>query len=213
MLMEFSPISDELISLFTNHAVLICMACFTLFMAWRGYKKGFMTMLLSFGSIVVTLLMDYLLLPFFMDIIHKNTVWDEALGAFSQSILMGEERLLSEYPLSSTSLLGEVTLNFIEELIIFVIIFIILQIIFRILMVLVRSVKRIRFIDWLDSVLGVFLGMAESVFLIWIFMIVISIFSGRAIPGAILGQIFESDFLSLLYVINPLITLLERLLL
>lgn len=207
---------DVLRLLFTeliNHATLICVAAFILFMAWYGYKKGFMVTVLSLGSVVVTLLIDYLLLPFFMEVIQTNASLNDALSSLSESILLGAAQLNEDDSLSQNYFLSQGTFDLVKEIIVFIVIFIIMLIIIRILLSIARGLKKFKLIDWLDKVFGAVAGAAEGLIFVWIFMVLISLFSGTAWGMAIYIQIFGNEVLRFLYYINPVIRLLERLLL
>lgn len=194
-----------------NHVTLICVAAFILFTAWRGYKKGFMITVLSLGSVVVTLLIDYLALPFCMDMVGKNAVLNYALDDLSQSIAGGMAGLIRDHILTRRYLLSDATQEIVKKIIVFIAIFIIMQIILRILLFAAHGMKKIRFIDWLDRILGAVSGVAEGLIFVWIIMMVIFIFYGNVLANAIIEQIFENEVLTFLYYINPVNLLLERL--
>lgn len=194
-----------------DHATFICVAGFILFMAWQGYKKGFMTMLLSLGSVVVTLIVDYLLLAFIMPGIDKLPWLNGVLDTMARNILLLVHGLRNEDEIAEAYLMSESTLSLIKEIIIFIGTFIIMQVVLRILMAMVKGIKRFKLIDWLDSILGATAGVTEGLIFVWIFMLVLSLFSGSALTGAIYRQIFTNDVLRFLYFINPVTTMLESL--
>lgn len=210
--MNTQEVLNELLAELKSNATLICVAAFILFMAWHGYKKGFMTMLLSLGSVVVTLIVDYLLLAFCMEKISEIPVIDAALDRISWQIVMAASGINSEDFQAEGYLLSDNAQNLVKEIIIFIVIFIIMQIVLRTLMAAVRKMKNFRFIDWVDSVLGAVFGIAEGVIFVWIFMLLLSLWSGSAFGAEIYRQIFRNELLRFLFFLNPVSTFLERLL-
>lgn len=195
-----------------NHATLICVAGFILFMGWRGYKKGFMLTLLSLGSVLVTLVLDYFLLPFVLTKCESFPELNETLESLSGKIIIGISTIGNENEALKDYLMEETTEDFIKEIIIFTAIFLIMQITLRILIAFAKNIKKFRLIDWADTLCGTVFGLAEGVILVWIFMIIISLFWGNAIVTEIYRQIFANDFLKFLYYVNPALGMLERLL-
>ncbi len=94
----------------------------------------------------------------------------------------------------------------------FIIVFIAVRIAVRILMAVARGLKRIRVIDWLDSLGGAVLGAAEGIIYIWIFMFIVSAFPGYGFTGFVLEQISGDALLTWVYNSNLILQLFVNML-
>lgn len=94
----------------------------------------------------------------------------------------------------------------------FIIVFIAVRIAVRILMAVARGLKRIRVIDWLDSLGGAVLGAAEGIIYIWIFMFIVSAFPGYGFTGFVLEQISGDALLTWIYNSNLILQLFVNML-
>lgn len=94
----------------------------------------------------------------------------------------------------------------------FIIVFIAVRIAVRILMAVARGLKRIRVIDWLDSLGGAVLGAAEGIIYIWIFMFIVSAFPGYGFMGFVLEQISGDALLTWIYNSNLILQLFVNML-
>lgn len=94
----------------------------------------------------------------------------------------------------------------------FIIVFIAVRIAVRILMAVARGLKKIRVIDWLDSLGGAVLGAAEGIIYIWIFMFIVSAFPGYSFTGFVLEQISGDALLTWIYNSNLILQLFVNML-
>lgn len=94
----------------------------------------------------------------------------------------------------------------------FIIVFIAVRIAVRILMAVARGLKKIRVIDWLDSLGGAVLGAAEGIIYIWIFMFIVSAFPGYSFTGFVLEQISGDALLTWVYNSNLILQLFVNML-
>ena len=94
----------------------------------------------------------------------------------------------------------------------FIIVFIAVRIAVRILMAVARGLKKIRVIDWLDSLGGAVFGAAEGIIYIWIFMFIVSAFPGYSFTGFVLEQISGDALLTWVYNSNLILQLFVNML-
>ena len=81
----------------------------------------------------------------------------------------------------------------------FIVIFIAVRLLLGIVSMLARGLKRIRLFDAADRLLGMLLGAAEALLLIWIMMIVVSGLPDVPVCRFILDQIMENRILLEIY--------------
>ena len=68
-----------------------------------------------------------------------------------------------------------------------------------------KIVKQIPVIHWVDKIAGIIIGLAESVFYIWIVFLIIGYFDFLNLGGWMLQQIQKSALLTFLYQTNYLV--------
>ena len=66
-------------------------------------------------------------------------------------------------------------------------------------------VRKIPIIHWLDKITGIIIGLAESVFYIWVVFAIIGYFDFLNLDGWMLEQVQRSTLLTFLYRTNYLI--------
>lgn len=72
-----------------------------------------------------------------------------------------------------------------------------------------KLVSKLPVIHSLDKIAGIFLGMAEAVLFIWIVFLFIGVTNPFGIQEWLMGQVYESTLLTILYKTNYLIVLLK----
>lgn len=89
-----------------------------------------------------------------------------------------------------------------------IVLLIVIQMIYKLIKLLTDSckmVKKIPVIHWIDKIAGIIIGLAESVFYIWIVFLIIGYFDFLNLGGWMLQQVQKSTLLTLLYQTNYLI--------
>lgn len=89
-----------------------------------------------------------------------------------------------------------------------IVLLIVIRMIYKLIKLLTDSckmVKEIPVIHWLDKIAGIIIGLAESVFYIWIVLLIIGYFDFLNLGGWMLQQVQKSTLLTFLYQTNYLI--------
>ena len=84
----------------------------------------------------------------------------------------------------------------------------VIRMIYKLIKLLIDSckiVKQIPVIHWIDKIAGIIIGLAESVFYIWIVFLIIGYFDFLNLGGWMLQQIQKSALLTFLYQTNYLV--------
>lgn len=228
---------DQILFILKDNAVLICTAVFFILAVSWGYRRGLMIKLLSLCSVLVTLLIVVRVYPMVLEFINNNeavkTFFSDigarlVMGAAGAVILKGSAEgaadggagaLIPDSPLydmlgldrladNAGTLVGDIA----GKVFCFIIVFIAVRIAVRILMAVARGLKRIRAIDWLDSLGGAVLGAAEGIIYIWIFMFIVSAFPGYGFTGFVLEQISGDALLTWIYNSNLILQLFVNML-
>ncbi len=93
--------------------------------------------------------------------------------------------------------------------IVFVIAVILAIIVVKLIEHLLKLVNKIPILGGINRFLGIFAGGLEGLILIWVILLVISLFAGAGNDGPVLQTIQNDGFLSFLYESNPLWQLLQ----
>lgn len=92
----------------------------------------------------------------------------------------------------------------------FIALFIAISIIFRVIMVLADIIGRIPVIKGLNRLAGFFVGLAESILILWVLCIVLTAFSGTSGGQKIMELVSDSTFLTLIYDNNLLMGIITN---
>lgn len=201
-----TDIIPQLKIVMTDNAVLILAAAFVILMVYMGRRKGFIAKILSVGALIITLIAEVKLFPYVLSLLEKNEIVGDFFLNIARSMikLNGSEAGSSPlYDLLGLDLLAENAADMIETLAVkilcFIVIFIAVRLLLGIVSMLARGLKRIRLFDAADRLLGMLLGAAEALLLIWIMMIVVSGLPDVPVCGFILDQIMENRILLEIY--------------
>lgn len=201
-----------------ENAVLLCTAAFIIIMAYIGRERGFMDRVLSFGSVVVTLVVEIEIFPRIMELLRDNEAVRQFFLDTVKSFMHIEDGSAGSplYDLLGLDVLAENAAELMETLavkvICFAVLFVLLRLLVRFLALIAKGLKRIRLIDGIDRLLGMLLGLAEGVVLVWIFMLIISALPDVPFCRTVLNQISRSNLLLALYNSNLLFTFASQLL-
>lgn len=201
-----------------ENAVLLCTAAFIIIMAYIGRERGFMDRVLSFGSVVVTLVVEIEIFPRIMELLRDNEAVRQFFLDTVKSFMHIEDGSAGSplYDLLGLDVLAENAAELMETLavkvICFAVLFVLLRLLIRFLALIAKGLKRIRLIDGIDRLLGMLLGLAEGVVLVWIFMLIISALPDVPFCRTVLNQISRSNLLLALYNSNLLFTFASQLL-
>ncbi len=94
----------------------------------------------------------------------------------------------------------------------FILVFILIRIAIKMLTVIVRGLKKIKIIAWLDEFFGAAFGFAEGLIYVWLFMFIVSAFPGYEFTSFVLGQISADPVLLYIYNSNIIFSIFVNLL-
>ena len=224
--MDINQIAEGVANILRNNAVIIAVCLFILFMTVMGHRKGFMEKLLSFGSVIVTLLIEIRIYPTVLEYIKGNEAINSFFSELSKQILNGaftgalEETNADEmsplYELLGLDVLADNAADAIGDALLkvlcFIAIFIAVRLLVKLLLVLVKGLRKIHFIRWADELLGAVFGFAEGIIYVWIFMFIVSAFPGQRLCSEILTQISQNAVLKFIYSQNLIMQLFAEVL-
>ena len=200
-----------------DHIVMIGVVVFTLFMVYTGYHCGFIDRAISLGALVITLIAEIRLFPYVSAYIQNTPAIREFFLNIVRSLMRtgGKNASSPLYEILGLNLLADNAAALIENLaakvICFAVIFIIVRLALAVVAVLARGLKKIEIFDQTDKLFGCLLGLAESLIIIWIFMLVVSGLPDAPFCRMILDQIEESPVLNLIYHQNLLLQFVQDL--
>jgi len=181
----------ELLELIKNNLVLIAVAVFFLLMGMRGYKKGLLRMVASFGGLAVAVFAARGLMPKLAARLMANNSWTSFVTT----------KILPKLQI--------VTLEQVMSAIAFLIIFLIMIVVAGILAAALGKLTENAVISFIDRTLGIVLGLLEALIYTWAFMLFIDISPQLPFCETAAAQIAADPTLSLLHDNNLLISFLQ----
>ncbi len=192
-------------------AAVVLMVGLTLY----GHYRGFMRMLLSAASMLITLVLADMILPYTRSWVEETGMLDElneSIGAGIRGSLpeaakdpliqeiIGIDRLTE----SASETLGGVLLN----IVCFVLLFILIRILIRIIVKASDVITSIPVISGLNQLGGAAIGFSESVIYIWIIMTLAALTPAFGLSSIILSQTAANGFLRFIYENNIIVQLI-----
>ena len=171
---------------------LILTVAFMVFMAVRGYKKGMVKMITSIACVVLSLVAARLLAPAVSAALSKNLNFVQWIRNTVIPNVKG------------------VTVPMVISAISYVVLFVAALAVMKLLSKLLKAIASLPVLHFLDHIAGGAFGIGEAVVYVWVFMIVVSVFQQFDICRTIMAQIRASQFLSVLYQNDPLITIVQN---
>ncbi len=192
-------------TLLLDHIVLAVVVAFLLFMVWNGWRRGMMARIISLCSVLLTLLAEVTLYPRVLQWVNANSGWQDFFRSFGRNLFEehAEPRYSPLYQVVGLDTLAENAGELVGEIAVKVLLFILLFIAIRLLLkavaVLVKGLRMIGPIRWLDGLLGAVLGLAEGLIYVWLAMLAVAAFPNLQYTRLILDQILADPFLYFLY--------------
>ncbi len=214
---------------------------------FHGYQKGFIKILVSLISFVLTIWLVMVVTPYISTYLVEqtglyNVVKDRVTESFAEdnsrydnTISENQTRTINSYEVPSAMKTTLITHNtqptytklavsafedyissYLARLIInvaaFVCTFVMITIFLRMTFFSLELIARIPIIKGFNKFLGLFAGLMEGILAIWIFFLLITMFSGSSWGRQVYPLIEESYLLSSLYNNNILLILISTLL-
>ena len=192
-------------SLLKDNIVAIVVCAFLLFMLWNGYRKGLLTRVISLGSVLLSLIAEIRLYPLALHFLNTHAGWEEIFRNFGRSLLfdhssthysplyelVGLDRLAE----NAGEMIGEIAI----KVLLFIVLFVLIRLALKAVALLVRGLRTIGIIRWVDSWLGAALGLAEGLIYVWLAMFLLAGLPDFVYTRFIMDQIMHSRFLFILY--------------
>ena len=202
---RFLNIIPLLQSLLRDNIVTIVVCVFLLFMLWNGYHKGLLTRVISLGSVLLSLIVEIRLYPLALQFLNTHAKWQEIFRNFGRSLLFdhGSRQYSPLYELIGLDRLaanaGEMIGEIAVKVLLFIVLFILIRLALKAVTLLIRGLRAIAVIRWLDSWLGAILGLAEGLIYVWLAMFLLAGLPDFVYTRFIMDQIMHSRFLFILY--------------
>lgn len=205
--------------------------------AFWGLKKGFLKTVLSMAAMLAAVLIVIWVTPKVEDFLRESTtvrtyVTDKVVSALTERQQMESETSIDEmnipdiwksalkkhnneetYQVLGVSALHEYVGAYLGELVIQVIAFLlsllVVSIGIHLLFFAVDIVGHFPVVHGVNKMAGFLLGLVRGILLLWIFYMVLTVFSHYSWSQNLLSQVQESGFLTLLYDHNLFIRLLS----
>lgn len=202
-----------------------------------GHAKGFVKMLLSMLTLVATLFIASIISPHISSALKETEMFDSAYEktyeyvneAVDKAMSNSSEAVMNELQLpdilkekiinSDIVALGSEPIavkiatqitSIIFDTVVFIVTFIAAFIVVKIIFSALNIVTRLPIIHGANQIVGLFVGIAEGVLVVWIFFVVISMMGSSEFATNMYAQINESSILSFLYNNNIIMNLLVK---
>lgn len=169
----------------------ICAVVFYMFMAVRGYKKGFVRMVASVACALVSLIAARIFAPVLAQSFLEN----------ADFVRWTEENILPN--------VKGVTPELVASGVTFVILFVILLAASKFAAALLKKIAELPVISFLNHLAGGAFGVIEATMYLWIFMLAATLLQKFGFFQTILTQIANSEFLRILYQNDPFLSLIK----
>lgn len=191
-----------------------------------GYTKGFVKMLLSMLSLVVTLIVASLISPYISEALQQTPVFDSVYektfeyvnGAVGTAMNSSTEAIVNEMQLpdalkdyvinseivtaGSAPIANKIATQvakIIFDTIVFGVTFIVALILVKIVFKMLNIITYLPLIHGANKLVGLVIGLAEGVIIVWVFFIAISMMGNSEFAANMYMQINDSAILSFLY--------------
>ena len=170
-----------------------------------GHKKGFIRKLVGIAGWIVTLVLVSMALPSITDFLKENTALHSAVQeslANSNVELMQMLRIVGLEEMA-----GGFVADKVLQLIAFVVSFLLVSIVVHGVTWALHIASRLPLLKGTNQLLGALVGFLEGLFLVWIAFVVIGACSTSGWGNAALYMIADNEFLTWMFVNNPLMLL------
>lgn len=197
-----------------GNEVLMAVVLFLTAMTLYGHYRGLIRMLLSAASIVITLVLADLVLPYTREFLIREGILKgltEGIGDRLSESLQASERtdyqmfyeLIGADKLAETAAgaIGEIVLN----IICFLVLFILIRLLIRIFVKVFDLITRLPVISGLNQLGGAAVGFLEGVIYVWIAMAIATLTPTLQLSELILSQTAANEFLAFIYQNNLIV--------
>ena len=187
-----------------------------------GFFRGLVKTLYSTFSVVIVVVLTSVLSPYAAALLADSPVKTAIASQIEKTFLQGGPGTdaQSQFPALMMSSVPATILdvhgitNYLAEIVIkamaFVVVFIILSLLLKIAATALDLVSKLPVLNSVNHLGGLIVGFINSIIILWILCIVITLISGTAIGAILMQQLNESIIWSILYKVNILMILLLR---
>lgn len=219
-----------------NILTIVVLAVIVLF-GLIGHARGFIKMLLSIFSLVLTLYLSSVISPFISEALQKTALYDSVYESTYEYV---NEKLVQSAADSMDSLLDELQLpesmkkyisendkslhagnelaaqaasqitGLIFDGLMFLLTFLAAMVVVKLIFAAINIVSYLPIIHGINKTAGLLVGIIEGLLFVWIFFIVISLMGNSEFAADMYRQINESSVLTFLYNNNIIMNMLFK---
>ena len=201
-----------------SHIVFIAVVALIVGMMLLGHKRGFFRTAQHLIALAVSVVLFRFLYPHLLVWLENssmiNAVTEKLREALSSSWQDPDAELLTGFfgidALSVTA--GETLKQLVIRLLGFIVLYFVVLLLVRCMQGILDTASELPVISGLNQIAGALLGTAMAVVYVWIFMMLVSVFSYQEWAGFVISQIHASRFLEFLYRNNLLLHFLKGML-
>ena len=186
--------------------VLLLVIVLVVGMTLYGHNRGLVRMLVSAASILISLVVVNLLLPFAEKLLQNSSGIQAYTKAWSEKLLSEQLNADSAAPLYQllgldrvAENLGEYLAGFAIRILCFAVLFLVVNLVLKLLAHVLNVMAKIPIICGMNQLGGAFVGCAEGVFYVWLLMLLFTCTPGFAISQEAIRQIGDNTLLTLIY--------------
>lgn len=219
-----------------NTLTIVVIAIIAIF-GFIGHARGFLKMLFSVLSLILTLYVATLISPYISTWLQQTNLYDSVYdGAYTYvndvigqsaagniKAAMDELQLpenIQHYILSGETafvdgmgiaqVIAERLTSMVFDVLVFLVTFVGAMVIIKLLFATVNLMSHLPIIHGINKIAGLVIGILEGLVVVWVFFIVISLMNGSDFAYDMYAQINESTFLTFLYNKNIVMNLLFK---
>ncbi len=179
-----------------------------LLLTWDGYRKGLIRKLVGLAAWALTLGLVSITVPYITEALKTRT----ALYTMMQSNIAGSDMEMMELLriLGLENMAAEFVADKLLRLSAFVVTFLLVSVVVHGIAWALHIAASLPLLHGINQVLGAAAGLLEGLFLVWILFLAVGAFASSSWGGSVLYRIAASDFLTWLFVNNPLLKIVLR---
>lgn len=179
-----------------------------LLLTWDGYRKGLLRKLVGLAAWALTLGLVSATVPYIAEALKSDT----ALYALMQSSIAESDMAVME--LLRAIGLEDMAAGFVADKLLqlaaFAVTFLLVSVVVHGAAWALHIAASLPLLHGVNQMLGAAAGLLEGLFLVWVLLLAAGAFAASPLGGSALYKIAESDFLTWLFVHNPLLKIVLR---
>lgn len=177
-------------------------------LTWDGYRKGLIRKLVGLVAWALTLGLVSITVPYITETLKNHT----ALYTLMQDSIVGSDMEMMELLriIGLEDMAAEFVADKLLQLAAFVVTFLLVSVVVHGIAWALHIAASLPLLHGMNQMFGAAAGLLEGLFLVWVLFLAVGAFATSSWGGSALYKIAESNFLTWLFMNNPLLKIVLR---